>query len=255
MLAFAHAVGSPEGVLKAACSKLQELVIEVQLPDRTIQLPVCPAQDCAYQLDGIDQLAAVSVTGETVIGRNITSEDEVQDIRQQVAAQTAALLYVAHVLHLHPLLDALHRFIRLSTWSQLSIFAGHLHEVFPDAVVEAALGSSTVSKEAYISSVLTQPCSLVDTRLSSQGLFQPVGKFNIDAFTGAVTVQAHMLRDFAGAKAGQQANVTLDLFNEDGLAFGLHLADKKPSSNLWFAARLLLGNSICDDGQLAIDGC
>jgi hypothetical protein len=205
-------------VLKAACSKLQELVIKVQLPDRTIQLPVCPAQDCAYQLDGIDQLAAVSVTGETVIGRNITSEDEVQDIRQQVAAQTAALLLVAHVLHLQPLVDAVHRFIRLSTWSQMSIFAGHLPEVFPDAVVEAALGSSTVSREAYISSVLTQPCSLVDTRLSSQGLFQPVGKF-IDAFTGTVTVQAHMLRDFAGAKAGQQANVTLDLFNEDGLQY------------------------------------
>jgi hypothetical protein len=172
VLRFAHAVGSPEGVLKAACSKLRELMIEVQLPERTIQLPVSPAHDCAYKFtdyNGGSHLVADAVTGQREIGADLTT-DETRIIEHQVPAQTAALLQVAHVLHLQPLLDALHRFIRLSTWASDSIFIGSLDAVFADAVVEAALGSSTVSKAAYISSVLTQPCSLVESYLSPQGL-------------------------------------------------------------------------------------
>jgi hypothetical protein len=253
VLAFAHAVGSPEGVLKAACSKLQELVIEVQLPARTIEVPVSPADDCAYKLvryHGESQLIADAVTGRNKIAPNLTY-DEVKGIKQQVAAQTAALLHVAHVLHLQPLLDALHRFIKLSTWAQLGIFAGVLNGVFTDVVLEAALGSSTVSKEAYISSVLTQPCSLVDSHLSSQGIFKPLGEFQINPTSGRVVVTAQMLRDFGSAKAGQTVQVTLDLFRTDGMALHLHLLDG-PDNKMWLAGRLLLGNSIDSDGQLAL---
>jgi hypothetical protein len=228
-------------------------MIEVQLPERTIQLPVSPAHDCAYKFtdyNGGSHLVADAVTGQREIGADLTT-DETRIIEQQVPAQTAALLQVAHVLHLQPLLDALHRFIRLSTWASDSIFIGSLDAVFADAVVEAALGSSTVSKAAYISSVLTQPCSLVESYLSPQGLLKPVGDFKINPRTGSVTVQAQLLREFAGAKAGEVVDVELELFTSDGLALHLQLPDH-PRNDMGLAGRLLLGNTIGDDGQLAI---
>jgi hypothetical protein len=250
VLSFAHAVGSPEGVLKAACSRLQDLVIEVQLAGRMLQLLICPTDSCAYQLDTVDQLTAGTVTGDKVLGPGLTSS-EVTAVKQQVAAQTAALLHVAHVLHLQLLLDAVHRFILLSTWSNMSIFAGVVHEVFSEAVLEAALGSSTLSKEAYINSVLTQPCSLVNDAMSSRGLVKPTGEFEISP-DGRVTVQAQMLREFAGAKPGQHVVLSLDLSNEDGLMLGLRLAEHDAGHDFWFAAHLVLGNSIGSDGQLSV---
>lgn len=255
VLTFAHAVGSPAGLLKAACSQLHELRVEVQLAASTLELPISPAHDCSYRLAEYEegcQLVTITLTGRTVLGQ-VSTMEEVQDIRQQVAEQTAALLEVAHVLHLQPLIDALHRFIRMSTWLQNSIFAGMLDQLFNDAVLEAALGSSTVRKEAYISSALTQPCSLVSSALSSQGLLKPVGEFKVASDTGKVYVQAQLLRDFAGGKAGQTVHAALDLFAEDGLALGLQLQlDDQEPAQVWFAARLLLGNSIGSDGQLAL---
>ena len=93
VLSFAHAVGSPEGVLKAACSRLQDLVIEVQLAGRMLQLLICPADSCAYQLDTVDQLTAGS-HWHKVLGPGLTSS-EVTAVKQQVAAQTACGACVA----------------------------------------------------------------------------------------------------------------------------------------------------------------
>jgi hypothetical protein len=168
-----------------------------------------------------------------------------EGICQQIAVQTAALLQLAHALHLQPLLDAMQGFIFLSTRAQGSFLDGVLGQVFTDAVLQAALGSSTVSKETYISSVLTRPLSLVNTRLSSEGLLKPIGGFKVDPGTGKMTGDAQLLRDFLGAKAGQAVTVGLDLFAEDGLALGLQLSDES-NALTWLPARLLLGNNISD---------
>jgi hypothetical protein len=60
-----------------------------------------------------------------------------------------------------------------------------------------------------------------------------------------------LLREFAGAKAGEVVDVELELFTSDGLALHLQLPDH-PRNDMWLAGRLLLGNTIGDDGQLAI---
>jgi hypothetical protein len=253
VLRFAHAVDSPEGLLNAACSKLQELTIEVQLPEDTFELPVCPADDCSYKFAwqaSECRLVAHTLAESTEIGCASTSA-HVAAIRRQVAVQTAGLLEVAHALHLKPLMDALHHFIFLSTRVAESVLDGALDKVFTDAVLEAALGSSTGSKEAYISSVLTQPFNLVESDRNPQGLVKLTGEFTMDSSTGRVTVQAQMLRNMAGVKAGQAVVVKLDMFNDDGLAFGLQLADDSESLT-WFPARLLLGNSIMDE-QLTLN--
>lgn len=248
VLAFAHAVDSPEGLLNAACSKLQELMIEVQLPERTLQLRVCPAHDCSYKARWLNdeyQLIAHTLARRQVIGC-VSTIDQLEGIRQQIAVQTAALLQLAHALHLQPLLDAMQGYIFLSTRAQGSFLDGVLGQVFTDAVLQAALGSSTVSKETYISSVLTRPLSLVNTRLSSEGLLKPIGGFKVDPSTGKMTGDAQLLRDFLGAKAGQAVTVGLDLFAEDGLALGLKLSGES-NTLTWLPARLLLGNSISDE--------
>jgi hypothetical protein len=73
-------------------------------------------------------------------------------VHQQLAKQTVALLRVAHMLRLQPLLDVLHHFLLLNAGMPVDndngVLSGVMGLVF-DAVLEAALGSSSLSKEAY----------------------------------------------------------------------------------------------------------
>lgn len=251
VLAFAHAVGSPEGLCKAACCQLQALVLEVQLPEQSLQLPVSPEGGGAYMMRAVGehwQLSRFAFAGWIKVGPALSPEQE-QDLKQQVAAQMAALLTIAHMLHLQPLIDVLHSFVRMGMCTaKVNLFHGVLDQVFTKAVLEAALGSSTVSKETYMRSVLAQPCSLVGNELCPQGIVKPVGKYKVDPDTGAV-VEAELLQEFQGGKAGDVVMVTVDLFADDGLALGIKSTS---GEKIWLAACLMLGNSITREGQLAM---
>jgi hypothetical protein len=100
----------------------------------------------------------------------MASAEQRGEVVQQVAQQLSLLLQMAHVLHLQALLDVLHSFIQRNVLPGTSyLLTGSTGLVFTDAVLDAALGSSTLSKEAYVSSVMSQPCSLApgDMRHSS----------------------------------------------------------------------------------------
>jgi hypothetical protein len=149
VLAFANAVGSFEGMLQAACSQLQQLKFVVQLPEQVLELPVA---GYSYWFDK-KHLNQFNVNDAETIGAPLASDEQCRDVQQQVAKQAALLLRLAHVLHLQPLQGVLHHFMLLNVWEgQDRVLSGAVGFIFTDAVLEAALGSSTLSKEAYITS-------------------------------------------------------------------------------------------------------
>jgi hypothetical protein len=134
------------------------------------------------------------------VGDPVASPEQQQDVQQQVATQTQALLRLAHVLRQRPLLEVLHQFMLLNARPPGSacLLSGVAGLVFIDAVLEAALGSSTLSKEAYVSDVMSQPCSLTPNRLGYSNLLKPVGPRSYDTEMDVLEFDALMLRDFAG---------------------------------------------------------
>jgi hypothetical protein len=113
--------------------------------------------------------------------------------------------------------------------------------VFSDAVLEAAVGSSTLSKEAYVSSVLSQPCSLTTGATGYSSLLKPVGVPIYDPDTWALQFDAQLLADFAGGKAGDLVRVYLDLFSELPVIKLVHTTD-----SLKLPVQLLVGRSFSD---------
>jgi hypothetical protein len=143
-------------------------------------------------------------------------------VQRQVANQLSPLLQLAHLLHLQPLLDVLHQFVFFNNGEPgghrlLSALASE--SVFTDAVLQAAQGSSTLGKEAYVSSVLSQPCSLTPGVVGHSSLLRPPGPPTYSAGTQILTLDAVLLQSFAGSKAGDAVRVVLDFFGT-GIAGG-----------------------------------
>jgi hypothetical protein len=214
VLAFADAVGSSVGLLNAACSQVQHLKFKLQFPEQpeAVELPLA---GYTYWFTGGRQLKRMHLLGRVDVGGPLASDEQMLDVRQQVATQTASLLRLAHVLRLQPLLDLLHQFLLLNA-EMPGVLNGLLYGimglVFSDAVLEAALGSSSFSKEAYVSSVLSQPCSLTPGEIGHSSLLKPFGPKTYDAYTDKLKFDAQLLQDFAGVKAGKVVKVELDLF-------------------------------------------
>jgi hypothetical protein len=242
VLAFANAVGSYEGLLQTACSQLQQLTFVVQLPEQVLELPVA---GYTYWFND-NQLTQFNLNKAETIGDPVASDEQRHVVQQQVAKQAAALLQSAHVLRLQSVLDLLHQFLIPNTWAGchrlLSDVAGL---VFTDAVLEAALGSSTLSKEAYISSVLSQPCSLAPGKRGYSSLLKPVGPKRFDPEKELLMFDAQLLQDFAGAKAGDTVKVALDLFGKgyDGDEPGIKVVAAAGESFVTLPLQLWLGHS------------
>ena len=210
VLAFADAVGSYAGVFKAACSQLERLQIVVQLPEQMLELPMI---GFSYAFDD-KQVSQMQLRKPTQVGAPLSSQEQCLDMKRQVAKQLSALLQLAHVLRLQPLLSVLHQFLLANAGvpGGAMVLGGVTGLVFSDAVLEAALGSSTFSKEAYVNSVLSQPCSLLPCQSGSSSLLKPVGVPTYDAESKALKFDAQLLADFMGGKAGAAVKVELDLF-------------------------------------------
>jgi hypothetical protein len=181
------------------------------------------------------------------IGGPLASGKHKFDLQQQVAKQLSALLYVAHVLRLQPLLSVLHQFLLLNAEmpSNERLLSGVMGLVFTDAVLEAAIGNSTFSKEAYVSSVTSQPCSLTPGIAGHGSLLKPVGPITHNAVTNVLKFDAQLLQDFAGVSAGSTVTVELDLFgHEEALGMLRIESAHNPQDALVLPAQLLLGYSI-----------
>ena len=253
VLAFADAVGSFVAPITTACSQLQHLKFKAQTPEQNEVLEL-PLAGYTYWFQA-RQLNRIHLQDFIEVGSPLASDEQVHDVHLQVANQTAALLRLAHVLRLQPLLDVLHQFIRHNVWpGGTRMLNGVMGLVFTDTVLEAALGSSTVSKEAYVSSVLAQSCSLTPGQAGYTSLLKPVGPITTDANTNILRFDAQLLRDFAGARAGDTVKVVLDLFgnqlSKDGKGT-LMLESASDSDHVAeLPVQLLLGCSFPDAAAL-----
>jgi hypothetical protein len=194
----------------------------IQLPEQALELPVA-GYTYGWSPENDRQLLQCSVHKRATVGDPVASSEQQRDVQQQVAQQTAALLRLAHVLRLRPLLDVLHQFLLLNARPPCSacLLSGVAGLVFSDAVLEAALGGSTLGKEAYISSVMSQPCSLTPDRLGYSSLLKPVGPRSYDTEKDLLEFDAQLLRDFAGGEVGDTVRVKLDLFGATGYPGGV----------------------------------
>jgi hypothetical protein len=129
LLAFADAVGSRPSLYRVACSQLPQLQFVVQPSEcaSKLEMPVGGCTYCFEKKPAADadtaQLVRYSLQRVVVVPKScgdascplqfLTSEQR-RDVRQQAAQQLSALLRVAHVLRLQPLLDVLHQFIMLN---------------------------------------------------------------------------------------------------------------------------------------------
>jgi hypothetical protein len=256
VLAFAHAVGSFEGMLQAACSQLQQLQFAVQLPEQVLELPLVGYTYCFQDSEPL-QLMQRNLQKQGSLGTPLASAEQRCDVQQQVAKQLSALLQLAHVLRLQPLLDVLHRFIKLNVQGfGTPLLSGVTGSVFSDAVFESALGSSTLSKEAYVSSVLSQPCSLTPGSVGINSLLKPIGRApTADAFCHMY--DAELLQDFAGGRAGDTVSVTVALDptcrDYGGGAMRIWLADRSSAAgSVFLPVQLLVGQMFVDAAGLEV---
>lgn len=173
--------------------------------------------DTSDELSERFQLRSMSLQEHLAVGRPLMIDEQLRDVRQQLADQTAALLRLAHMLRLQPLLDVLHQFLLHNAGrpGSNSLLADVVGLVFTDSVLEAAMGSSsssTFSKEAYVSSMLSQPCSLTPGESGHSSQLKPTGAPKYDASSKALLFDAELLRAFAGGRAGGKVAADLQLF-------------------------------------------
>jgi hypothetical protein len=252
VLAFSDAVGSCLGLCKALCSQVSQLKFSVQLPEQVLELPMAA---CSYWF--VDkQLVHLSLQEEVKAGAPLASAEQRRGVQQQVAKQAATLLRLAHGLQpLAGLLDVLHHFLLHNALQPggRRLLSGYAGLVFTDEVLEAVLGSSTISKEAYVSNVMSQPCSLTPGAIGHSSLLKPVGS---PAFLGSnkvVEFEAVLLRDFAGGRSGDKVKATLDLFSTRPSGGGLTLVLLdffQPAHEIMIPVQLLLGRTFADASAL-----
>lgn len=151
---------------------------------------------------------------------------------------------MGHVLRQQRLIDALHSFLFWSTAGEDGLLYGVLSLVFSDAIVEAAIGSGTISKQEYINSVLSKPCSLASEYLGFHRLFTHIGMPKaVVGQPGALKFQARLAQDFGGGKAGDTVYAQLDLFRL-GDDDGLWIEHAETGHEIWLPVQLWLGSSV-----------
>lgn len=237
VLAFAHAVGSPDGLLNAACSRLSGL--KIRLASKFVELPVTDAAGYGFDEWRGDALQLYRFNIATVVphGEPFTSEQQQMEFAQQVAAQTAALLHIAYTLRLQPLIAAMNRFVMHNTRSPQFLLRPMLGQVFTDAVLKAGMGSGgALSREAFVNSMTS-----VDLT-GAVALFKPI------QITGHIQFTATLQRDFGGCSAGEVVDIRVEqedpLLADEGVEFEVSFKrhGERGRSRACFPARLLLGS-------------
>jgi hypothetical protein len=225
VLAFAHAVGSPQALLTAACSQLDNLKFSVQLPAQTIELQMRDGPHLFDRVGDDFQLSRVCIESSEADckGSPCTGDGQRREVQQQVAQQLGSLLHMAHVTQLQPLIQALHSFVLWNTRKKISLLWGVMQLVFSDAVLAAAVGSSCLT-DGYMNSVLTQPINVTGTS-GQLSMLKPLGTIEADE-DGTLDFDAQLLQDVAGSKAGDTVSVTLDLFHGEGGYMNLCVGDQ-----------------------------
>jgi hypothetical protein len=206
-------------VLKACCSRLHSLQLHAQLGQQQVALDT----DATGYYFASDTQRLACQTALTAVGFAMdaapvaATAEEQQAFKQQVAAQTEQLLWLAYRLQLQPLVQHLHGFIRaLSCFPEAPLQNKH-EAIFTARVLEAAgLASLPGGKQLLVDSVRGKLLRLNnDTSLAR---LQPVGltaqqrqpiKFDALLFCSAFNKQQ-----------GATVAVELDLFGTSTVKMG-----------------------------------
>jgi hypothetical protein len=218
LLSFADAVDSTRPVLRACCSRLQSLQLHAQLGQQQVALDTdgtgyyfsTRSQRLVYQPDltaaGLDIDAAPAAP----------SAEERKAFKQQVAAQTEQLLWLAYRLQLQPLVQHLHNFIQALSHFAQSLLRNKCEAVFTSRVLEAAgVASLPGGKQMLVDSVRGELLKLNgDTTLAS---LQPVGLTEQQRQPIKFDAQLHCS---ALKQQGVSVAVELDLFDKSTIKLG-----------------------------------
>ncbi|WIA39964.1 hypothetical protein OEZ86_013394 [Tetradesmus obliquus] len=223
LLAFADAVDSTRPLLKACCAGVEDLQLRAQLGQQQVSLET---DGTAYFFNSRDGLLMQQTDfNERITGLQGSSEAasaEQQDaFRQQVAAQTEQLLWLAYRLQLQPLAQRLHSFIRALDWFDVSLLDDNYAAVFTTRVLEAAgVAGLLGGKQMLLNSVLGELAELGEARVDSNAgtWLQPQGLIQRqrDPLKFNAVVKGSGLR----MAQGSVIPVELDLFGQSEIKLG-----------------------------------
>lgn len=238
LLAFADAVGCSRGLLLALDAELAAgVVAEVQCNQEPLQLNV----DRSYYFKN-ERLCYTSMARDsTDVAWDMADASGLDDqaaIRKQLAAQTEALLHLAHKLQLPTLTGVMHNFIMYSSrWGQSLLNSPELlRMVWSARVLGVVQTSNQVLQQAIISHSTSQLCSFVDAP-GYRHLLKPIDL--TPAQQQPITFTAELLQDLQPFSKGQQIKVEMDLFGSSLLHVWV-----RPDRKIPLHAQLVLGRSL-----------
>jgi hypothetical protein len=237
LLAFADAVGSTKPLLKVCCAAaLDDLQLRVQLGQQEVQLKT----DGTGYFFGVNSqlhvLEDCSKPANPVVNAHAASAEEQQAFKQEVAAQTEQLLWLAYRLQLQPLAWRLQNFVRSQSWWSSSFVSVNLSAVFTQRVQEAAgVAGLPYGAQLLLNSVLGELASLTNRQ---SGAVHSVGtvllptdltKQQKQPIKFQATVQRSTLN-----LAEETVTVELDLFGRSLIKLGYQT----------YPVQLRIGNSV-----------
>jgi hypothetical protein len=209
LLAFADAVGSITGLLKAidVQAAAAPLVAEVPLGEQQLQLA---ADSCYFVEDKRPLILVSSSAGRTVTVATASTAEDVESMRQQFVQQLEALLYLVYKLQLPQMQRVMRRCISCNSSFANSLLktADDVRSVMSARVVDAAAGSGA-AQDALIASSSNELCAFRGGKPWHQ-LFTPL---NLTAAQAEpLKFKAEVREDVLSWKKGQNVRIELDLF-------------------------------------------
>jgi hypothetical protein len=204
LLLFADAVGSTKPVLKACCTQLRTLQLHAQLGQQQVALETDRSpyvfEHNTNRLMCHPDLSSGGVYVEATPAA--ATAEEQQTFKQQVAAKTEQLLWLAYKLQLQPLVLHMHHYIRALSWFYTSLLRDADAVSTPRVLEVAGVANLLNGKQLLVNSVIGEVLQLSDIAVTglSDEQRQPL-KFN-------AVLQGSSLRTPQGATVP----VELDLF-------------------------------------------
>jgi hypothetical protein len=220
LLHLADALGSSKAALLSCVTDLDSLVVATKVEDQQVEL-TASASSCGLYFDGgrlylNNPCGCPDQDDSELACSQVFSEAAEQELRERFAAQTEQLLWLAYRLQLAPLVRRLHVFLRTNMSMDNGILEGMAELVFSERVLDSALGSNRLDTDAWIDSILQDEHTLEPG--SADALFQPVGLSQEQQ--EPITFDAVLQKDFMGAPAGTQLQVTFDLLGSGRVHIG-----------------------------------
>jgi hypothetical protein len=218
LLAFSDAVLSRRGIFTASLEELSTLTMRPKIGANVTFLGVAGGvYEGKVTSEGRWQLTVTCPT--YVAARNVSqpcSEAEWEVFVKDVALQAEALMYIGHKLKLQPLIQTMHVFLQkhcVFSSTTDGLLLGRLGLVLSDRVVDAAMGSTTMTKQEWVHSILTKPGGFSGTYGSSPFLEPDLSSVKFKNLT--LYFAATLSKDFAGSREGATVDVKVKLFDQE----------------------------------------